>query len=59
MNQQINQPVAGTCTGTAVVLLLQITSAEIGKTIILAALGAAVSFVVSYLIKTVVKKLRR
>ncbi len=59
MSQQTNQPVTGTCYGTATVLLLQVTGAEIGKTIILAALGAAVSFVVSYLIKAVVKKWRR
>ena len=59
MNQQINQPGTGTVAGTAMVLLVQISSAEIFKTIILAAVGAVVSFIVSFMVKAFIKKLRK
>ena len=51
MNQPINQTASGTFTGTLLVLLTQITSPELLKTIILAALGAVVSFIASCIIK--------
>lgn len=51
MNQQINQPLSGTCTGTALVLLMQISHTEVLKTVLLATLGALVSFLVSLLLK--------
>jgi hypothetical protein len=55
MNQHHNQPIYGTLTGTALALFMQITNAEILKTSILAAIGAAVSFLVSHFIKVFLK----
>lgn len=55
MNQSFNQITSGTLTGTALALIVQITNAEVLKTIIMAAIGAAVSFVVSYSIKILLK----
>ena len=49
----------GTWGGTAVVLWVQIGSAELLKTTILAAIGAAVSFGVSLALKWVVRRIRR
>jgi hypothetical protein len=49
---------AGTVGGTFLVLLLHITSGELIKTAVLAAVGAAVSFGVSLLLKWIVKKVR-
>jgi hypothetical protein len=49
---------AGTWGGTAVVLWMQIGSAELLKTAVLAAIGAAVSFLVSLLLKWIVRSLR-
>jgi mannitol-specific phosphotransferase system IIBC component len=50
---------AGTIGGTLLVFLLQINSAELLKTIVLAAIGATVSFSVSMVLKWVVRKVRR
>jgi mannitol-specific phosphotransferase system IIBC component len=47
---------ASTVSGTLLVVLVQITSGKIIKTMILAAFGAAVSFLVSQLLKRMVKK---
>ena len=55
MNQHYNQPISGTLTGTALALLMQITDAEILKTIMMAAIGAAVSFLVSHIITIFLK----
>ena len=49
---------AGTLGGTLLVLLLQIRSEEILKTVVMAAVGAAVSFGVSNLLQRVVKRRR-
>ena len=49
---------AGTWGGTAVVLWMQIGSAELLKTALLAAVGAAVSFGVSLGFKWIIRRLR-
>jgi hypothetical protein len=47
---------AGTIGGTFLILLLHITSEELLKTALLAAVGAVVSFSVSLLLNRIVKK---
>ena len=47
---------AGTAGGTLLVVLLQISSGEVLKTAVLAAVGAGVSFVVSYTLQRLIKK---
>lgn len=47
---------AGTVGGTLLVLLLHISSEEVLKTALLAAIGAVVSFSVSFLLNRMVKK---
>jgi hypothetical protein len=47
---------AGTAGGTLLVVALQISSQEMLKTVVLAALGAVVSFWVSHLLQRLVKK---
>lgn len=47
---------AGTVGGTLLVLLLHISSEEVLKTALLAAIGAVVSFSVSFLLNKLVKK---
>jgi hypothetical protein len=49
---------SGTIGGTVLVLLLQLTTSEMLKTAVLAAIGAAVSFIVSLLLKWLVRKLK-
>jgi multisubunit Na+/H+ antiporter MnhB subunit len=49
---------AGTIGGTLLVLLLHITSEEVLKTAVLAALGAVVSFFVSYVLNRIIKRRR-
>jgi hypothetical protein len=49
---------AGTIGGTFLILLLHISSEELIKTALLAAIGAAVSFTVSFLLNRIVKKRR-
>ena len=51
--------VAGTIGGTAYILLLQISSTEMMKTMLLATLGAMVSFCVSLFLKWVVRRMRK
>lgn len=46
----------GTASGTLLIILANISSADIIKTIVLAAIGAVVSFVVSLLLKQLMKK---
>lgn len=48
----------GTAGGTALVLLLQISSGELLKTAVLAAVGAAVSFTVSLALKELARRWR-
>ncbi|MCU7551610.1 hypothetical protein OCK74_20995 [Chitinophagaceae bacterium LB-8] len=49
----------GTVGGTLFVLLIQIGSGEILKTTVLAAIGAVVSYLVSWGLKFLVKRLKR
>ncbi|MGQ0826960.1 MAG: hypothetical protein ACT4ON_01065 [Bacteroidota bacterium] len=49
----------GTVGGTALTVLVNVNSSDIAKTAILAAIGAAVSFTVSLLLKWLVKKLKK
>lgn len=46
----------GTAGGTLLIILANIRSADIIKTIVLAAIGAVVSFAVSLLLKQLMKK---
>jgi urea transporter len=56
-NPQFDTPArAGTIGGTLIVLLLHISSEELLKTAVLAALGAAVSFGVSFLLGRITKR---
>lgn len=50
---------AGTLGGTCLVLLVHISSGELIKTALLAAVGAAVSFGVSFLLNRLVKRRKR
>lgn len=50
---------AGTFGGTLLVVLLQVQTAELLKTAILAALGAAVSFCVSLVLRWIIRKVKR
>ena len=50
---------AGTVGGTLFVLFINLHSVEVAKTIVLAAIGAAVSFTVSLALKVLVQKIRR
>ena len=50
---------AGTVGGTLVILFLHLNSAEIYKTIALAAIGAVVSFGVSLFLKVLMKRMRK
>lgn len=46
----------GTASGTCIILLANINSADLLKTAVLAAVGAVVSFLVSYLFKRIFEK---
>jgi hypothetical protein len=61
MNEQthITGTKAGTIGGTLTIIFANITSADAFKTIVLAAIGAVVSFTVSFLLKVLVKKYRK
>jgi hypothetical protein len=50
---------SGTIGGTMLVLLMQLTSAEVVKTALLAAVGAAVSFIVSMVMKWLLRRLKK
>ncbi len=50
---------SGTIGGTLLVVLLQINSAELVKTMALAAIGALVSFIVSLALKWLVNQWRK
>ena len=50
--------ILGTVSGTVLTVLVNIGSSDIIKTVFLAALGAAVSFSVSLLLKWFVKKMK-
>jgi len=51
--------ILGTASGTLLTVVVNIGSSDILKTVILAAIGAVVSFCMSVLLKWVVKKLRK
>lgn len=57
MESNVNAPTkAGTIGGTLLVLLLRISSEEVLKTAVLAAVGAVVSFAVSLFLNRFIKK---
>jgi len=51
--------ILGTVSGTVLTIVVNIGSSDIVKTVVLAALGAVVSFSVSLLLKWSVKKLKK
>lgn len=61
MHQQYfdNTTKAGTAGGTLLTIFANISSEDIIKTIILAAVGAAVSFGVTIVLKKIVKRLKK
>lgn len=61
MNQQYfdSNTKAGTAGGTLLTILANINSEDLLKTVILAALGAAVSFSVTLLLKLLIKRLKK
>jgi mannitol-specific phosphotransferase system IIBC component len=54
-----NTTKAGTAAGTMLTILVNISSADLLKTAVLAAIGAAVSFVVTLLLKALVRYLHK
>lgn len=60
MNQYFdNTTKAGTTGGTLLTIFANISSEDVIKTIILAAIGAAVSFTVTILLKALIKRLKK
>ncbi|MGB4775922.1 MAG: hypothetical protein WBP45_12160 [Daejeonella sp.] len=60
MNQHFdNTTKAGTAGGTLLTIFANITSEDVVKTIILAAIGAAVSFTVTIFLKALIKRLKK
>ena len=60
MNQHFdNTTNAGTAGGTLLTIFANITSEDVIKTIILAAIGAAVSFTVTIFLKALIKRLKK
>lgn len=60
MNQHFdNTTKAGTAGGTLLTIFANITSEDVIKTIILAVIGAAVSFTVTILLKALIKRLKK
>jgi mannitol-specific phosphotransferase system IIBC component len=51
--------ILGTVSGTVLTVLVNIGSSDVMKTVVLAALGAVVSFSVSLLLKGLVKKFKK
>ncbi|MFN8114975.1 MAG: hypothetical protein U0W65_02615 [Bacteroidia bacterium] len=51
--------ILGTVSGTVLTVLVNIGSSDVVKTVVLAALGAVVSFSVSLLLKWLVKKFKK
>ena len=54
-----NSTIAGTVGGTLLTILVNINSADLLKTVILASLGAVVSFGVTLLLKVLIKRFRK
>jgi mannitol-specific phosphotransferase system IIBC component len=60
MNQHFdNTTKAGTAGGTLLTIFANISSEDVIKTIILAAIGAAVSFTVTIFLKALIKRLKK
>lgn len=60
MNQHFdNTTKAGTAGGTLLTIFANISSADILKTVILAAIGAAVSFMVTIFLKALIKRFKK
>ena len=60
MNQHFdNTTKAGTAGGTLLTIFANISSEDIIKTIILAAIGAVVSFTVTIFLKALIKRLKK
>lgn len=60
MNQHFdNTTKAGTAGGTLLTIFANITSEDVIRTIILAAIGAAVSFTVTIFLKALIKRLKK
>ena len=60
MNQHFdNSTKAGTAGGTLLTIFANISSEDVIKTIILAAIGAAVSFTVTIFLKALIKRLKK
>ncbi|MBX3165140.1 MAG: hypothetical protein KF900_11740 [Bacteroidetes bacterium] len=55
-NTTTNGTLIGTVSGTALTVIVNISSSDVIKTTVLAALGAVVSFSVSLLLKRLTKK---
>jgi mannitol-specific phosphotransferase system IIBC component len=53
-----NTSKAGTFTGAMVTIFANITNPDVFKTVLLAAIGAAVSFVVTQVLKMLVRRMR-
>lgn len=54
-----NHTIIGTAGGTVLSIVPNIQSADIIKTIVLAAVGAVVSFMISLVLKSIIKKYKR
>lgn len=59
INDMQHTTAVGTFTGTALTVAVNIGGEDITKTIVLAALGAVVSFIVSITLKQIVKHFRK
>lgn len=60
MNQHFdNTTKAGTAGGTLLTIFANISSEDVIKTVILAAIGAAVSFTVTIFLKALIKRLKK
>ena len=51
--------ISGTASGTVLTVIVNLDSQDIIKTVVLAALGAMVSFVVTLLLKWIIQKLKK
>lgn len=60
MNQYVDHSTrAGTAGGTLLIIIANISSQDLLKTVVLAAVGAVVSFGVTLLLKVVIGRLRK
>lgn len=59
LNNDATTTLAGTVSGTLLVVILQINNSEILKTAVLAAIGAVISFIVSKAMKYLWKRVQK